>query len=346
MLASMTIQYKNINLKNKKVLVTGADGFIGSHLVEALLKEGSDIRAMAMYNSFNNWGWLDHLDKKTLQKIEVYPGDMRDRKSVDNACKDIDIVFHLASLIAIPQSYYSPYAYLETNATGALNLFESCLNSKVEKIIHTSTSEVYGEYDSVPISELNKNIARSPYSASKIAADQLAYSYYSTFDLPVSIIRPFNTFGPRQSNRAIIPTIITQILNDKLINLGSLYPTRDFTNVSDTVSGFISIAQNKKSIGEIINIGSGYEISIENLVKLIQSVMKSNLVIKTDKKRERPVKGEVFRLKADISKASKLINWQPSYKGKKGLEKGLKETIEWFSNKENLRFYKSSIYNK
>jgi len=342
----MSTHYKNINLKNKKVLVTGADGFIGSHLVKALLKEGSDIRAMAMYNSFNSWGWLDHLDTKTLKDIEVYPGDMRDRKSVENACKGIDIVFHLASLIAIPQSYYSPYAYLETNATGALNLLESCLSSKVEKIIHTSTSEVYGEYDSVPISESNKNIARSPYSATKIAADQLAYSYFSTFDLPISIIRPFNTYGPRQSNRAIIPTIITQILNDTHIELGSLYPTRDFTYVDDTVSGFISIAKNKHSIGEIINIGSGYEISIEKLVELIQSIMGTSLIIKTDKKRERPIKGEVFRLKANINKANKLVNWQPSYKGKKGLELGLRETIEWFSNKENLKLYKSSIYNK
>jgi len=256
----MTKHQKNIDLKNKRVLVTGADGFIGSHLVEKLVQEGCNVRAMAMYNSFNNWGWLDYLDDKVLKNIEVYPGDMRDLKSVKNACKNIDIVFHLASLIAIPQSYYTPYAYLETNATGALNLLESCLDSRVEKIIHTSTSEVYGEYDFVPISESNKNIARSPYAATKIAADQLAYSYYSTFDLPVSIIRPFNTFGPRQSNRAIIPTIITQILNDKFINLGSLYPTRDFTNVSDTVSGFISIAQNKKRVGEILNIGSGYEL--------------------------------------------------------------------------------------
>ena len=342
----MTTNYKNINLKNKKVLVTGADGFIGSHLVEALLREGSDIRAMAMYNSFNSWGWLDHLDTKTLKNIEVYPGDMRDRKSVENACKGIDVVFHLASLIAIPQSYYSPYAYLETNVTGALNLLESCLDSKVEKIIHTSTSEVYGEYDSVPIDEQNKNIARSPYSATKIAADQLAYSYFSTFDLPISIIRPFNTYGPRQSNRAIIPTIITQILNNTHIELGSLYPTRDFTYVDDTVSGFISIAKNKHSIGEIINIGSGYEISIDDLVKLIQTIMKTNLKIKISSNRKRPIKGEVFRLKANVNKAKKILNWQPSFRGKKGLIEGLKETIDWFSNEENLQFYKSSIYNK
>ena len=224
-------------LKNKKILITGADGFIGSHLVENLVARGCSVRAMVMYNSFNTWGWLDSLDNSILKNIEIHAGDMRDRKSVDLACKNIDYVFHLASLIAIPHSYNSPYAYLETNALGALNILESSLNNNIEKLIHTSTSEVYGEYDAVPISEKNKNIARSPYAATKIAADQLAYSYYSTFGLPVSIIRPFNTYGPRQSNRAIIPTIITQVLNDKVINLGSLYPTRDFTYVEDTVNG-------------------------------------------------------------------------------------------------------------
>ena len=328
----------------EKILVTGADGFIGSHLVEKLLLEGCDIRAMVLYNSFNNWGWLDTLDNKILKNIEIYPGDIRDIKSVKNACKNIDIVFHLSSLIAIPHSYQSPYSYLETNALGALNLFESSLDSNISKIIHTSTSEVYGEYDTVPIGEDNKNIARSPYSATKIAADQLAYSYFSTYDLPITIIRPFNTYGPRQSNRAIIPTIITQILNSKILELGSLYPTRDFTYINDTISGFVSIAENKKSVGEIINIGSGYEISIENLVELIQSLMKSNLNIKINNIRKRPTTGEVFRLKANINKANRVLNWKPSFKGKKGLMKGLKETIDWFSRNSNL--YKSSIYNK
>ncbi len=340
----MLKKQKNISLKNKKVLITGADGFIGSHLVEKLLLEGCDIRAMVLYNSFNNWGWLDTLDDKILKNIEIYPGDIRDIKSVKNACKNIDIVFHLSSLIAIPHSYESPYSYLETNALGALNLFESLLDSNISKIIHTSTSEVYGEYDTVPIGEDNINIARSPYSATKIAADQLAYSYFSTYDLPITIIRPFNTYGPRQSNRAIIPTIITQILNSKILELGSLYPTRDFTYINDTISGFISIAENKKSVGEIINIGSGYEISIENLVELIQSLMKSNLNIKINNIRKRPTTGEVFRLKANINKANRVLNWKPSFKGKKGLMKGLKETIDWFSRNSNL--YKSSIYNK
>ena len=333
-------------LKNKKILITGADGFIGSHLVERLVNEGCSVRAMVMYNSFNTWGWLDSLDDSILKNIEIYPGDMRDTKSVDLACKNIDYVFHLASLIAIPHSYNSPYAYLETNALGALNILESSLNNNIEKLIHTSTSEVYGEYDSVPISESNTNIARSPYAATKIASDQLAYSYYSTFGLPVSIIRPFNTYGPRQSNRAIIPTIITQILNDKVINLGSLYPTRDFTYVEDTVNGFLEIAKNKKSVGEIINIGSGYEISIKDLTGLIQSLMNTNLKIKLDQKRERPKKGEVFRLKANVKKAKNIINWTPKFKGKKGLSDGLKKTIDWFSVSKNLQLYKSSIYNK
>ena len=333
-------------LKNKKILITGADGFIGSHLVEKLVNEGCSVRAMVMYNSFNTWGWLDSLDDSILKNIEIYPGDMRDTKSVDLACKNIDYVFHLASLIAIPHSYNSPYAYLETNALGALNILESSLNNNIERLIHTSTSEVYGEYDSVPISESNTNIARSPYAATKIAADQLAYSYYSTFGLPVSIIRPFNTYGPRQSNRAIIPTIITQILNDKLISLGSLYPTRDFTYVEDTVNGFLEIAKNKKSIGEIINIGSGYEISIKDLVGLIQSLMNTSLKIKLDQKRKRPEKGEVFRLKANVKKAKNIINWEPKFKGKKGLSDGLKRTIDWFSVSKNLQLYKSSIYNK
>ena len=333
-------------LKNKKILITGADGFIGSRLVEKLVNEGCSVRAMVMYNSFNTWGWLDSLDDSILKNIEIYPGDMRDTKSVDLACKNIDYVFHLASLIAIPHSYNSPYAYLETNALGALNILESSLNNNIERLIHTSTSEVYGEYDSVPISESNTNIARSPYAATKIAADQLAYSYYSTFGLPVSIIRPFNTYGPRQSNRAIIPTIITQILNDKLISLGSLYPTRDFTYVEDTVNGFLEIAKNKKSIGEIINIGSGYEISIKDLVGLLQSLMNTSLKIKLDQKRKRPEKGEVFRLKANVKKAKNIINWEPKFKGKKGLSDGLKRTIDWFSVSKNLQLYKSSIYNK
>mgnify|MGYP001181148322 CR=1 FL=1 len=332
--------------KNKKILVTGADGFIGSHLVSKLVSLGYDVRAMTLYNSFNSWGWLDTFDKKLLKKIDVVSGDIRDKKFVTDSCNDVNIIFHLASLIAIPYSYKSPYSYVSTNMEGTLNILEASLNLEIDNIVHTSTSEVYGESDTVAISEESKSIARSPYSASKIGADQLAYSYYSTFNLPISIIRPFNTYGPRQSNRAIIPTIITQALNNMSINLGSLYPTRDFTYVEDTVNGFIAIANNQKSIGEIINIGSGYEISINDLTKLIQSLMGTDLKIKLDQKRERPKKGEVYRLKANIKKAKKLINWTPRFKGKKGLSEGLKKTIDWFSNHKNLQLYKSSIYNK
>ena len=334
-----------MKLKGKRVLVTGADGFIGSHLIESLIDEQCEVRAMTLYNSFNSWGWLESIDKTKLKEIEIYPGDIRDKKSVRNACKRVDVIFHLASLIAIPHSYHSPYAYLDTNANGVLNLLESCLDLPIEKIIHTSTSEVYGEYDKVPISEKEKIIARSPYAASKIAADQIAYSYFSTFDLPVSVIRPFNTYGPRQSNRAIIPTIITQALKGKKMKLGSLYPTRDFTYIEDTISAFKAIAKHDKSIGRIINIGTGYEISIHDLVDCIQTILKTNLDVISDTKRIRPKSGEVFRLKADNNLAKKLINWHPEFKGKKGLISGLKKTIDWFKNPENLKYYKSNIYN-
>ena len=333
-------------LNNKKVLITGADGFIGSHLVESLVKNNCNIRALVMYNSFNTWGWLDTLDKSILNHIEVCPGDISDNKSVNKLCKGIDYVFHLASLIAIPYSYNSPYSYLQTNALGTMNLLESCLNSNVEKIIHTSTSEVYGNFSRIPIDEKTPVFAKSPYSATKIAADQIAYSYYKSFNLPISIIRPFNTYGPRQSNRAIIPTIITQMLdNKKRIKLGSLYPTRDFSFIKDTVNGFIAAAKHNKSIGEVINIGSGYEISIGELVKLIGQLMKIEYTVKKDRKRVRPAKGEVDRLRANNNKALSLIKWKPIYAGKNGLKKGLKETVEWFKEPKNLNKYKSKIYN-
>ena len=334
-----------MKLKNKNVLITGADGFIGSHLVDQLLKKNCSIRAMTLYNSFNSWGWLDSFDKKKLKQIDIFPGDIRDKKSIMNACKGIDIIFHLASLIAIPHSYHSPYAYLETNASGALNLYESCLDLPIEKIIHTSTSEVYGESNRVPIDEKSKIIARSPYAATKIAADQIAYSYFSSFNLPITVIRPFNTFGPRQSNRAIIPTIISQILTKKYISLGSLYPTRDFTYIEDTVSAFIKISESNKTNGEVINIGSGFEISIGDLVKLIQDIMGTNIQVKSDKKRIRPKNGEVYRLKSSIKLAKKIAKWEPRYKGKAGLKEGLEKTISWFSDENNLKNYKTDIYN-
>lgn len=333
-------------LQNKNILITGADGFIGSHLTEELIKYNCNIKAMTMYNSFNSWGWLDTLDKNILKNIEVCPGDIRDIKSVKKSCKKIDYVFHLASLIAIPYSYNSPYSYLETNALGTMNVLESCLDSNITKIIHTSTSEVYGNFEKLPINEKTSLFAKSPYSATKIAADQIAYSYFNSFNLPVSIIRPFNTYGARQSNRAIIPTIITQLLKkQKTIRLGSTYPTRDFSYIKDTINGFVMIAKSKKSLGEVINIGSGYEVSIGNLFKLINNLMGGEGRIITDKKRIRPKKGEVERLKADNKKAYKILGWKPDYSGKEGLMKGLAETIKWFRDSENLKKYKSDLYN-
>ncbi len=331
-------------LKNKKILVTGSEGFIGSHLVEKLLEKNCSIRAMTLYNSFNNWGWLESLDNKLIKEIDVVSGDIRDSKFVSDCCKNIDIVFHLASLIAIPYSYKSPYSYVDTNVIGTLNLVESALRNNIESFIHTSTSEVYGETNMVAISENSPVISRSPYSASKIGADQIAYSYFSTYDLPVSIIRPFNTYGPRQSMRAIIPTIITQALkNKKYIKLGSLYPTRDFCYVDDTVSGFISISESKKSIGEVINIGSGYEISIKEVTNIIMDLTNTRSKIISEEKRVRPKKGEVDRLRANINKAKKLIDWEPKFKGKRGLRAGLVKTIKWFNH--NLENYKTDIYN-
>ena len=337
---------KNINFKGKNILITGADGFIGSHLVEKLSQYNCNITAMAMYNSFNTWGWLDTIDQNIKKNINIISGDIRDYKFVKNAIQKSDIVFHLASLIAIPYSYHSPNSYLQTNIQGTLNVLEASLDSNIEKIIHTSTSEVYGDTKIIPINEQTPIISKSPYSATKIAADQLAYSYYSSFGLPVSIIRPFNTYGPRQSNRAIIPTIITQILSGKkVIKLGSLYPTRDFSYIDDTVNGFVRVGESSKSLGEVINIGAGYEISIKDLCALIEEITKTRIKIISDKARVRPKAGEVFRLKADNKKARKLLDWKPLYSGKTGLRKGLKNTIDWFSDSKNMNRYKTNLYN-
>ena len=334
----------NNQLNNKKVLITGSEGFIGSHLVEKLLERNCSVRAMTLYNSFNNWGWLESLEKSLIKEIEIVSGDIRDTKFVNSCCEDIDIIFHLAALIAIPYSYKSPYSYVDTNIMGTLNLLESALANNVEKFIHTSTSEVYGESTMVAISESSPVISRSPYSASKIGADQIAYSYFSTYNLPVSIIRPFNTYGPRQSMRAIIPTIIAQALdNKKFIKLGSLYPTRDFCYVEDTISGFISISESEKSKGEVINIGSGFEISIKDLSDIIIKLTNTTSKIITDDKRVRPKKGEVDRLRANINKAKNILDWQPAYRGKQGLKEGLRKTIKWFSH--NIKNYKTDIYN-
>tara|TARA_Y100001970_G_C14259629_1_gene878804 strand:+ start:9238 stop:10239 length:1002 start_codon:yes stop_codon:yes gene_type:complete len=329
------------------VLITGADGFIGSHLTEFLVKKNYKVKVMCVYNSFNTWGWLDSIEKDLLEDVEVILGDVRDPKSVNDSMKGVDVVIHLASLIAIPHSYHSPYSYLNTNTLGTLNIMEACLKNNISKIIHTSTSEVYGDTIKIPISENTLPYAKSPYAATKIGADQIAQSYYSSFNLPVTIIRPFNTYGPRQSNRAIIPTIITQLIsNKKKISLGSLYPTRDFSYIFDTIRGFELAINNTKVVGEIINIGSGFEISINDLFQTLCKIMKKSPKIITDSNRVRPKKGEVFRLKADNRKANKILKWKPIYKGKNGLIKGLKETVEWFSDERNLLKYKTDHYVK
>lgn len=332
--------------KAKKVLVTGADGFIGSHLVEHLVKLGVNVKAFALYNSFNSWGWMDTFDKQVLDQIEVFCGDVRDPFGVKEAMKDCDVVLHLAALIAIPYSYHSPATYVDTNVCGTLNIVQAARDLGIEKVVVTSTSEVYGTAQFVPITEEHPLQGQSPYSASKIGADQIAMSYYTSFDTPVSIIRPFNTYGPRQSARAVIPTIITQIANgERNIKLGALSPTRDFNFVADTVGGFVAVAESDASIGRVINIGSNYEVSIEDTAKMIAKVMDADINITCENERMRPEKSEVNRLWACNKKAKELLNWQPQYGGVDGFARGLKETAKWFSDKDNLSHYKSGIYN-
>ena len=331
-----------MNLKNKKVLVTGACGFIGSHLVERLLDEGCKIRAFVYYNSFNSWGWLDTFPKEKLDKIEIFTGDIRDPNGVRTAVKGVDVVFHLAALIGIPFSYHSPDSYVDTNIKGTLNVLQACRDLGVEKVLVTSTSEVYGTAKYVPIDENHPRQGQSPYSATKIGADFIAESFYRSFDLPVVIVRPFNTYGPRQSARAVIPTIITQLLSGKKeIKLGALHPTRDLVFVKDTVEGFVEIAKSDKTIGEEINIATGQEISIRDLAQNLINIINPDVKIITEKERLRPEKSEVERLLGDNTKIKKLTNWTPKY----SLDEGLKITIEWFKNKENLRLYKPDIYN-
>ena len=330
----------------KKILVTGADGFIGSHLTELLVKKGFDVRAFTQYNSFNNWGWLEDLDKNTLDSIEVLCGDIRDPFFVEHSIKGTDAVINLAALIGIPFSYVAPQSYIETNVIGAVNVVEAAKKHNLSKVIQTSTSEVYGSAKFVPITEDHPLQGQSPYSASKISADQMALSYFLSFDVPVSIIRPFNTYGPRQSARAVIPTIISQIASRKKdINLGSITPTRDFNYVHDTASGFLAALESEKSIGEVINIGSGFEISIGDTLKLIAQLMNEEINIISDEERLRPKNSEVERLCACNKKAKDLLGWEPSVQGKKGLEDGLLKTIDWFSDPNNLIKYKTDIYN-
>ena len=331
---------------SKKILVTGADGFIGSHLTEALVRAGYEVKAFVLYNSFNSWGWLDHCAPDVKGKFEGFAGDIRDHHGVKEAMKGCDAVLHLAALIAIPYSYHSPDTYVDTNVKGTLNVLQAARELGVRRVVHTSTSEVYGTARFVPITEEHPLQGQSPYSATKIAADQLAYSFYASFDLPVVIARPFNTYGPRQSARAVIPTIITQIANGKKqIKLGAVSPTRDFNFVKDTVAGFIAALESDKGCGEVINFGSNFEISVGDTVQLIAEAMYADIEILTDEARLRPSHSEVERLWADNSKASDLFGWTLNYAGREGFKRGLAETAEWFIDAENLRGYKADIYN-
>lgn len=330
----------------KTVLVTGADGFIGSHLTEALVRQGFNVRAFVYYNSFNTWGWLDQCAADVKGQFEVYPGDIRDPHGVKEAMKGCDAVLHLAALIAIPFSYNSPDTYVDTNIKGTLNVLQAARELGVNRVIHTSTSEVYGTAQFVPITEEHPMQGQSPYSATKIAADQLAFSFYSSFDLPVVTIRPFNTYGPRQSARAVIPTVITQIASGaNKVQLGALSPTRDFSYVQDTVNGFLAALDSTNGLGQVVNLGSNFEISIRDTVSLIAECMNSTIEITSSEERFRPAKSEVERLLADNSKAKELFGWQPTYIGRDGFRRGLSETIAWFVETENLRSYKSDLYN-
>lgn len=330
---------------NKKILITGADGFIGSHLTEALVRKGYSVKAFVLYNSFNSWGWLDKCSSDVKGNFEVFAGDIRDPHGVKVAMKDCEATLHLAALIAIPYSYHSPDTYVDTNIKGTLNVVQAARDLGITKVIHTSTSEVYGTARFVPITEEHPLQGQSPYSASKIGADQIAMSFYSSFQTPVSIIRPFNTYGPRQSTRAVIPTIITQIASGQSkIKLGSIHPTRDFNFVTDTVSGFISALESDKSIGEVINIGSNFEVSVGDTVKLISETMGKKVEIESDDQRLRPEKSEVERLWASNQKAKDLLDWAPRYGGLEGFKRGLKETIQWFTEPTNLSMYKTGTY--
>ncbi|WP_445366947.1 NAD-dependent 4,6-dehydratase LegB [Methylomonas sp. BW4-1] len=323
-----------------KVLVTGADGFIGSHLVEMLAASGFQVRALTQYNSFNSWGWLEEAAWKN--EIEVICGDVRDPQFCRIACRDIDVVFHLAALIAIPYSYQAPDSYVDTNIRGTLNICQAARDNGVKRLIHTSTSEVYGTAQYVPIDEKHPLQPQSPYSASKIAADAMAMSFFNAFNLPVTIARPFNTYGPRQSARAVIPTIITQIAaGKKRIQLGDVSPTRDFNYVEDTCRGFIALAESAQAIGETVNIGSNFEISVGETLNLIKSIMASDVEFLVDEQRLRPEKSEVNRLWCDNSKIKQLTGFAPQVT----LEEGLRRTVAWFTEPDNLKRYKADIYN-
>jgi len=331
-----------MSIKGKKVLVTGADGFIGSHLVELLMEKGCNVKAFTFYNSFNSWGWLDSFSKEKLSQLEVFSGDIRDPNGVRTAMKDCEVVFHLAALIAIPYSYHSPDSYVDTNVKGTLNIIQAARDLNIERVLVTSTSEIYGTAQYVPIDEKHPKQPQSPYSASKIGADCMADSFYRSFDMPITIVRPFNTYGPRQSARAIIPTIITQLLNGfDEIKLGDLTPTRDLLYVKDTVKGFLEIAEADSLIGHECNIATNSEISMQKMADTLIHLINPKAKIIQDENRIRPEKSEVFRLFGDNSKITEHTNWTIE----NTLEEGLQETINWFSDKENLKQYKAGIYN-
>uniref|UniRef100_UPI0040485893 NAD-dependent 4,6-dehydratase LegB n=1 Tax=Algoriphagus sp. TaxID=1872435 RepID=UPI0040485893 len=331
-----------MQLFNKKVLVTGADGFIGSHLVEELISSGAKVKAFVFYNSFNSWGWLESLSDEQLKKIEIFSGDIRDPNGIRTAMKDCDVVFHLAALIAIPFSYHSPDSYIDTNVKGTLNIVQAAKDLGIERVLITSTSEVYGTAKYIPIDENHPRQPQSPYSASKIGADSIADSFYRSFDLPLTIVRPFNTYGPRQSARAVIPTIISQLLNgNELIKLGDTSPTRDLVYVKDTVSGFIKIAECNQLIGHDCNIATQSEISVGDLANELIKQINPSAKILVENERLRPEKSEVFRLYGSNTKIKTFTDWEQEY----SITKGLKHTIEWFRDKNNLKHYKSHIYN-
>jgi NAD dependent epimerase/dehydratase len=331
-----------MKLSGKKILVTGADGFIGSHLTQVLLDRGCDVRAFVYYNSFNSWGWLDAMPTNSSRLLDVFPGDIRDPNGVAKAVEGCDVVFHLAALIAIPFSYHSPDSYIDTNIKGTLNVLQAARRFSTKRVVVTSTSEVYGTAQYAPIDEKHPFQGQSPYSATKIGADRLAESFFRSFETPVLIARPFNTYGPRQSARAVIPAVITQLLSGATsLNLGSLSPTRDFNFVLDTVAGFIALAECDAAIGEEVNIATGVEHKIADVANFLISELNPNAKIVTDEQRLRPEASEVFRLIGDNSKITSLTNWKPAH----DLHAGLSKTIEWFRQPDNLQKYKALLYN-
>ncbi|MEO8034282.1 MAG: NAD-dependent 4,6-dehydratase LegB [Acidobacteriota bacterium] len=334
-----------MKLAGSRILVTGADGFIGSHLVEQLLEAGHDVRAFVLYNSLGSWGWLDRLSHDPGRRLEVVAGDIRDAQCVLEAMKGCDVVFHLAALIAIPYSYQAPMSYVETNVCGTLNIVQAAKTLGIARVVHTSTSEVYGTARFVPITEEHPLQGQSPYSASKIGADQMALSFYNSFGTPVTVLRPFNTYGPRQSARAVIPTIITQIATGRrTIRLGAAHPTRDFNYVLDTVRAFVAVAEADAAIGQVVNAGSDFEVSIGDTARLIAEVMGVEIEIETDPARVRPANSEVERLWGDNTKLKQLTSWNPCYAGREGFARGLAATAEWFRQPENLAMYRPDVY--